>query len=118
MPLLQIKTTVEKIDKEVLEEIHRLGANILAEQIGKSTNYVMVIIDSNCSLSFAQDTVSPSAYMEVKNVGRLSPEKTQHITSKLTSLVSEKLATIPERIYLEFQESERHLWGWNGATFA
>jgi hypothetical protein len=31
--------------------------------------------------------------------------------------VAQHLAIAPERIYIEFSNAARQLWGWNGATF-
>ena len=117
---VEIRTGIEKIGNSsftIKEEIHQSGAKILSEEIGKSIDFVMVILHSGCSLSFAQDSQTPCAYLEVKNVGKLPGEKTQRLSNKLTSLICDKLRVRPEQIYIEFQESERHLWGWNGATF-
>ena len=117
MPLLQINSTNKEIDQSTLSELHLSGARILADEIGKSTDYVMVIINPGKSMSFALDTETHCAYLEVKNVGCLTAEKTQRISQLLTTLVTEKLGTVASRIYIEFQESDRHHWGWNGATF-
>lgn len=117
MPLLQINSSQQEIEPSLLDHLHLTGAEILSEQLGKSIEYVMVMINCGNSLSFAQDTETPCAYLEVKNVGKLPPEKTQNLTTHLTALVTETLKIAPSRVYIEFQESERHLWGWNGKTF-
>ena len=95
MPLLQIHFSDKEITSSIKEEIHQSGAKILSEEIGKSIDFVMVILHKGCSLSFAQDTKSPCAYMEVKNVGELSSEKTQRLTFKLTGLICDKLRVRP-----------------------
>ena len=118
MPLLQINSSKSKLSDSVMEEIHHAGALILAEATGKSISYVMVNLNLGSSLSFANDIESPCAYLEVKNVGTLSEETTHILSSKLTSMIAKTLNTEPNRIYIEFQESSRHLWGWNGKTFA
>ena len=118
MPLLQINLTVPCVSQDVLDQVHDESADILAEQIGKSAEYAMVLVRTGESISFAKDNVSPCAYMEVKNVGELSPNLTERLASKLSTLIYEKLGVSPGRIYIEFQESDRHLWGWNGKTFA
>ena len=118
MPLLQINLTAPCVSQDVLDQVHDQSANILAEQIGKSVEYAMVLVRTGESISFAKDNVSPCAYMEVKNVGELSPSLTERLTNKLSTLIYEKLGVSPDRIYIEFQESARHLWGWNGKTFA
>ena len=117
MPLLQINLTISDMPKEILEQIHKLGAKILAEQIGKSIEYVMVIVRTGESISFALEAKTPAAYIEVKNVGKLGKDLTREITCKITDLIHGKLGVPASRTYIEFQESERHLWGWNGKTF-
>jgi phenylpyruvate tautomerase PptA (4-oxalocrotonate tautomerase family) len=61
--------------------------------------------------------LDPSIYVEIKNVGVLSPEVTSELTEKLTSILIENTEAPASRIYIEFQNSERHMWGWNGKTF-
>ena len=69
------------------------------------------------SISFALEAKTPAAYIEVKNVGKLGKDLTRKISCKITDLIHEKLGVPASRTYIEFQESERHLWGWNGKTF-
>jgi len=118
MPLLQINLTITDISKEVLNQIHKLGAEILAEQIGKSIEYVMVLVRTGESISFSLDASAPAAYIEVKNVGEIEKGLSDAITNKITSLIHEKTGVAVNRIYIEYQESERHHWGWNGKTLA
>jgi len=118
MPLLKIKTSVSKIDESTRRDLHQNGARILSEEIGKSLAYCMVELTADTSLSFGGDSSLPVAYLEVKNVGELNPALTEQLSKKLTDLVMDKTGVTAERIYIEFQESARHLWGWNGKTFA
>ena len=118
MPLLQIHLTTPSVAQDVLNQIHVQSADLLAEQIGKSVEYVMVLVRTGESISFAKDNDTPCAYMEVKNVGELSSDLTERLTSKLSNLLNEILGVTVDRIYVEYQESARHLWGWNGKTFA
>jgi phenylpyruvate tautomerase len=117
MPLLQINLTIPCMPKVVLEQIHKLGAEILTEQIGKSIEYVMVLIRTGESISFALDTKTPAAYIEVKNVGEIGKGLSGAITEKITNLIHIKTGVATNRIYIEYQESERHHWGWDGKTF-
>jgi hypothetical protein len=32
--------------------------------------------------------------------------------------IQSRLGVPKNRIYIEFNDAERHLWGWNGGTFA
>jgi phenylpyruvate tautomerase len=118
MPLLHIHSSSKTVNEKVIQEVHQTGAQILAEVLGKSTDYVMVLVNTGCSLSFTQDDQTPCAYLEVKNIGGFSPETTEKLSLRLCALVNQKLQTHANRVYIEFQNAERHLWGWNGKTFA
>jgi phenylpyruvate tautomerase len=118
MPLLQFKSNIPNISEKSSGEIHHLFGQILADELGKSIQYVMVSLEFEKSLSFSGDSTQPCAYIEVKNVGTLSPDTTSKISNRLTDLCSHYFKIEPSRVYIEFQESERHLWGWNGSTFA
>jgi len=56
--------------------------------------------------------------MEIKNVGTLPADTTEKISQRLCHLAEDKLLINPDRCFLEYQESPRHLWGWNAKTFA
>ncbi|MDA0723375.1 MAG: phenylpyruvate tautomerase MIF-related protein [Verrucomicrobia bacterium] len=36
----------------------------------------------------------------------------------LCKFLSERLSIAPKRIYLNFHDVPREMWGWNGSTFA
>jgi phenylpyruvate tautomerase len=118
MPLLHIHSSSKILNENVIQEVHQTGAQILAEVLGKSTEYVMVLVNTGRSLSFAQDDQTPCAYIEVKNIGGFTPETTKKLSLRLCELVNEKLQTPASRVYIEYQNAERYLWGWNGKTFA
>jgi phenylpyruvate tautomerase len=118
MPLLQFQSNIPSVPINASNEIHQLFGQSLSEELGKSIQYVMVSLDFGKSLSFSGDSSRPCAYIEVKNVGALLPETTLKISKRLTILCSKKLKIEPSKVYIEFQESDRHMWGWNGTTFA
>ena len=118
MPLLHIHSTSKTINEKVIQEVHQSGAQILAEVLGKSIEYVMVLVNTSSSLSFAQDDQKPCAYLEVKNIGGFTPEITEKLSLRLCEMVVQKLQTPADRVYIEYQNAERYLWGWNGKTFA
>lgn len=118
MPLLHIHASSKNINEKAIQEVHQAGAQILAEELGKSTEYVMVLVNTGSSLSFAQEDQTPCAYLEVKNIGGFTPEITEKLSQRLCELVVQKLQTPASRVYIEFQNAERYLWGWNRKTFA
>ena len=118
MPFLHIHSSSKTINEKVIQEVHQSGAQILAEVLGKSIEYVMVLVNTSSSLSFAQDDQKPCAYLEVKNIGGFTPEITEKLSMCLCEMVVQKLQTPADRVYIEYQNAERYLWGWNGKTFA
>jgi phenylpyruvate tautomerase PptA (4-oxalocrotonate tautomerase family) len=99
------------------ENLHSKIRQVIASNIGKSEDFVLTIFNPNTSMQFGEKAGN-SAYCEIKNVGTLSPEITNLITNSVTEILSQKLKISSDQLYIEFQESERHLWGWNGKTFA
>ena len=117
MPLLKIQTNYHEIPSSNLKTLQDEGAKILAEEIGKSLDFVMVLVEVGKSISFGGQAEQGTAFLEIKNVGSLAPELTHSISVRLCALLEDSLNISPDRCYLEFQESERHMWGWNGKTF-
>jgi len=114
MPLLKIQTNtpVEAGKKKALAvEASRAVAGML----GKPERYVMVSIEENPAMLFA-GSHEPLAYLELKSIG-LPGNRTAEFSASLTALLGEHLALPADRIYIEFADAPRNMWGWNGATF-
>ena len=118
MPLLNIQTNLPELSESDLILIQDEGSKILSEEIGKSIDFVMVLCEAGRNIYFSANSTEPAAFIEIKNVGALSSSLSSSITQKLSVLLKRVLSIPPSRFYLEFQESERDLWGWNGKTFA
>ena len=116
MPLLKITTNSHAQDLTPVE-FQRELASKAAELVGKKLDYVMTSLEFIEHMTFA-GTDEPVAYLEFKNIGTLDNE----LTSKLSDLFCEAMGThlnvAPERVYIEFQEAQRHQWGWNHRNFA
>ena len=117
MPTFILHTNLSDSDLVPQEDLHQEIRKIISKSIGKSEDFVLTLLQSNVKMQFGKKD-GASAYCEVKNVGTLSPDITNQITNSLTETLSLNLKISPDRIYIEFQESARHLWGWNGKTFA
>ncbi len=115
MPLLSIETNQELDPARRQALLQQLSAQ-LAEALGKPERYVMVSLRHNPAMLFGGSD-APLAYLELKSIG-LPAQRTSALSSLVSGLVGDALAVAPDRIYIEFADAERHLWGWNGATFA
>jgi len=112
MPLLEIATNTAIDDNfDVAKKASKLTADIL----NKPENYVMVKVQDKQTLIFAGSN-KPAAYVQLKSLN-LPEDKTADYSASLCSFINTELNTECARIYIEFVNPERHMWGWNGKTF-
>ncbi|MDT8384754.1 MAG: phenylpyruvate tautomerase MIF-related protein [Gammaproteobacteria bacterium] len=114
MPYLKIQTNlpVDSADQQALME---KASALVATQLGKPENYVMVAIEAGQNMLFA-GTTSPLAYLELKSIG-LPASATGDLSNQLCSLLAQQLGIEKNRIYIEFADAAPQMWGWDGSTF-
>jgi phenylpyruvate tautomerase PptA (4-oxalocrotonate tautomerase family) len=93
----------------------RAASNLVAEQLGKPERYVMVRYAHNPDMLFAGNG-DPLALLMLKSIG-LPTEATSTLSSALCALMQAHLGITPERVYIEFTDAPRKMWGWNSGTF-
>jgi phenylpyruvate tautomerase len=114
MPFLSIRTNTELAADKASALAARASA-LVAEQLGKPERYVMVSVEHNATMQFA-GSAAPLAYLELKSIGL--PESITADTSQvLCQLLADVAGIDPERIYIEFSDAPRSMWGWNNGTF-
>jgi phenylpyruvate tautomerase len=114
MPYLKLQTNRPVSPEEqqaLLPQLSRAAAEVL----GKPESYVMIALESEKPMYFAGND-QPCAYVELKSLG-LPEGKTAEFSAGLCSLIEETLGIGSQRIYIEFANPERHMWGWKGGTF-
>jgi len=116
MPLLSISTNIE-FDSTTIEALESSLAPTIANTLGKSVDYVMTRIEHTPNMTFG-GTKAPMAYVALKSIGGLSAENTQILSELICRSLEKEAAISSQRIYIEFNEAARHLWGWNNKTFA
>jgi phenylpyruvate tautomerase PptA (4-oxalocrotonate tautomerase family) len=116
MPTFILRTS-STINDQQNKTIRKDAVDILSQELGKSKEFIVTLIHDSVALEFGQSE-APCAYVEVKSVGTLSPEQTTAMSDRICNSLQQILSIPPDRIYIEFQESPRHLWGWNCKTFA
>ena len=75
----------------------------------------MVKIQTEQTLIFAGNN-EPAAHVKLKSLG-LPEDKTANFSASICAFISEQLDINSARIYIEFANPERHMWGWDGRTF-
>ena len=114
MPFLSILTN-QKLNADQRSELLTRASRTVAELLGKPERYVMVSVTQNDAMCFAQ-TDAPLAYLELKSIG-LPEDSGRDLSQALCALMHELLAIDKDRVYIEFANARRHMWGWNGGTF-
>ncbi len=114
MPTLILKTNAPR--PADVEALLRDASAAVAEALGKPERYVMVLLEPDTAMCFAADT-APCAYLELKSIG-LAPERTEVLSATLCTFVEARLGVPRERVYIEFADLARDMFGWNGSTFA
>ena len=112
MPVLSITTNSDFQDPA--EILARISAAV-AGMLGKPESYVMLLLQRQPYMLFAGSD-APLAYAELKSI-TLPVERTAELSARLCELISTELGIPPERIYIEFSDLQRHLFGWNARTF-
>ena len=112
MPLLEI-TTNTKVDNSL--NIAERASALTADILGKPESYVMVKIQTEQTIIFAGNN-EPAAHVKLKSLG-LPEDKTVDFSASICAFISEQLDINRARIYIEFANPERHMWGWNKKTF-
>jgi phenylpyruvate tautomerase PptA (4-oxalocrotonate tautomerase family) len=114
MPLLKIQTN-QAIDETTAKTLIRDASASVAELLGKPERYVMISLEHNPHMLFGGSD-DPLAYLELKSIG-LPESRTTDLSGNLCNLLNKALDLPADRIYIEFADAPRHMWGWNGGTF-
>lgn len=112
MPLLTIKTNT-RIDNK--KDLALTASKKVAEILTKPESYVMIDVMPEQTLIFAGND-EPAAFLALKSLS-LPESSTADFSNALCELINQQLGIDKSRVYIEFSNPERHMWGWNGATF-
>ncbi len=111
MPLITIRTSLAKLPES--NEFLKTVSKEISSLTGKPESYVMTLLETGIPMTFAGKT-EPSCYVEVKSIGSISPKE----MSKSICNTIESWTEIPSsRIYINFEDVEGQMWGFNGTTF-
>jgi phenylpyruvate tautomerase PptA (4-oxalocrotonate tautomerase family) len=115
MPLLRIATSASAAPASRAQLLGELS-KLVATRLGKPEQYVMTSLEPDLEMTFG-GTTGPACYVELKNVGRFTPELTQRLSAELCERISGALGVARDRIYIEFSDAQGYLWGHDGETF-
>ncbi len=114
MPFLRIQTN-HALDQTSATTLTTRASALVAAELGKPERYVMVSAEHNPAMCFAGSD-APLAYLELKSIG-LPESATADLSQALCGLVEDATGISGDRVYIEFADAPRKMWGWNGSTF-
>lgn len=114
MPCLIIKTN-QTLNEQEKKDCGLSTSAKTAEILGKPESYVMTLVEDKISMTMS-GSFEPTAYVELKSIN-LPEEQTSNLSQSLCQHIGSALKISPNRIYIEFSNAQRHLWGWDGRTF-
>ena len=114
MPYLKIQSN-QAIESEKATRLIQQASKLVAEKLGKPERYVMAALDPQTPMVFAGND-APLVFMELKSIG-LNESQTPPLSEALCSLMHDMLSVDSDRVYIEFADAPRKMWGWNNSTF-
>ncbi len=114
MPLLRIQTNRD-ISVDIKQAAIKAVSELVANEIDKPERYVMVAFEPAQPMVFAGSD-DACAFLELKSIG-LTEDKTKQLSAALCEFIYNQLGIPVDRVYIEFTNSPRAMWGWNGSTF-
>ena len=114
MPYLQIQSNLTIANPQA-EELLQRASTTVASELNKPEQYVMVVMAPTVPMLFAGEN-TPAVFMQLKSIG-LSESQTPGLSKALCNLAHDTLGVAADRVYIEFVDAPRKMWGWNGTTF-
>ena len=114
MPYFSIETskTIDQVGEEAFT--HKASA-FIAELLGKPEAYVMVAIKHSAPMRFGGG-LEPTAMVQLYSIG-LPEERCAEFAGKICAFIEDGLGVAPDRVYIDFRDLKRSMFGWNGKTF-
>ena len=114
MPYFSIETN-QAADQVSSPELMTKTSAFIADLLGKPESYVMISIKQGTSLIFGGSD-KPAAFVRLESIG-LPRDRCTELSDKICSYIAEELGVPKERVFIDFKDLERNLFGWNGKTF-
>jgi hypothetical protein len=88
---------------------------LLVDQLSKPEKYIMIAVEPITDMYFGGSN-EPAAFVELKSIG-FPPDGTPKLSEAICEFLQMKLGISPDRVYIEFSDAPRHMFGWNSDTF-
>mgnify|MGYP001817400713 FL=1 len=114
MPYFSIETN-QTVDTASNRDLMKKMSAFIAKLLGKPESYVMIAIKPGTPLIFAGSD-EPAAFVRLKSIG-LPKGRNTDFSEKICGFVEQELKVPPNRVFIDFKDLERDMFGWNAKTF-
>lgn len=114
MPYFSIETN-QTLDDTAVTALAKRASAFIAELLGKPESYVMISLEPKTAMTFSA-TDDPAAFVRLKSIG-LPRERCGELSQAICAFVEREMSVPKDRVFIDFKDLERSLFGWNGKTF-
>jgi phenylpyruvate tautomerase PptA (4-oxalocrotonate tautomerase family) len=114
MPYFSIETN-QTTERASNPELMKKTSAFIAGLLGKPESYVMISIKPRTPLIFGGSD-APAAFVRLESIG-LPRDRCADLSAELCRYIEEELDVPRDRIFVDFRDLERNMFGWNGKTF-
>ena len=114
MPYLKLQTNIELSkdrQKDLLDEL----ISLVSKELDKPRKYVMTLIQDGQLMLFGLSE-DPLVYIEFRSI-KFPEDQTKALAKSLSNFIKSRLNIEGERIFIQFINSDPHMWGYNASTF-
>ncbi|WP_432736566.1 phenylpyruvate tautomerase MIF-related protein [Maridesulfovibrio sp. FT414] len=113
MPYVRVETNVE-VGAKADEFVAKLS-KVVSEAAGKPESYVMILFNDGLKMSFS-GTLEPAALVTFKSLG-LQEDRCAPIAERLCAFLARELRVHGKRVYIDFENLDGAMLGWDSRTF-
>lgn len=103
------------MDAPTTADMLEKSSAFISKMLGKPETYVMVSIQSDTPMMFGGDT-RPLAFISLKSIG-LPAGQCSEFSTRICNFIEAEMDISPDRIFIDFSDLDRNMFGWNGKTF-
>lgn len=114
MPFFKIETN-QPVNPDGTKRLLKNASEFISEMLVKPEQYVMVSIEPEKQMMFSGND-DPTAFVQLKSIG-LPIDRCPDFSSRICQFLASELGIAADRVYIDFADLERNMFGWNGKTF-
>ena len=114
MPYFSIETN-RPLDQASIQQLLKKTSTFIADLLGKPESYVMISLQPDTPLIFGGSD-APAAFVRLKSIG-LPQDRCPELSEKICRLVKQEFGVPQDRVFIDFKDLARNMFGWNGKTF-